>query len=87
MLSLGKLVAEFYVCCLLFVAIVLAPIAWAAGINILRLIRYFAAELMIVVGTSSGESVFPSRAGQTAAAGRGGIRRRPGAARRLLVQS
>ena len=60
LLSLGKLVSEFYLCCLLFVAIVLTPIAFAAGVNILRLIRYFAAELMIVVGTSSGESVFPS---------------------------
>jgi aerobic C4-dicarboxylate transport protein len=60
LLSLGKLVGEFYVCCALFVALVLTPIAWAAGVNILRLIRYFAAELMIVVGTSSGESVFPS---------------------------
>jgi aerobic C4-dicarboxylate transport protein len=60
LLSVGKLVSEFYVCCLLFVAIVLTPIAFAAGINILRLIRYIAAELMIVVGTSSGESVFPS---------------------------
>lgn len=59
LLSLGKLVGEFYVCCLLFVALVLTPIAAAAGINILRLIRYLAAELMIVVGTSSGESVFP----------------------------
>jgi aerobic C4-dicarboxylate transport protein len=60
LLALGKLVSEFYVCCLLFVAIVLTPIAYAAGVNILRLIRYFAAELLIVVGTSSGESVFPS---------------------------
>jgi aerobic C4-dicarboxylate transport protein len=60
LVALGKLVGEFYVCCLLFVAIVLAPIAWAAGVNILQLIRYLAAELMIVVGTSSGESVFPS---------------------------
>jgi aerobic C4-dicarboxylate transport protein len=60
LLSLGKLVSEFYVCCLLFVAMVLTPIAFAAGINILRLIRYIATELMIVVGTSSGESVFPS---------------------------
>lgn len=60
LVALGKLVGEFYICCALFVAVVLTPIAWAAGINILRLIRYFAAELMIVVGTSSGESVFPS---------------------------
>jgi aerobic C4-dicarboxylate transport protein len=60
LVALGKLVAEFYLCCLLFVAIVLTPIALAFGVNILRLIRYFAAELMIVVGTSSGESVFPN---------------------------
>jgi aerobic C4-dicarboxylate transport protein len=60
LLALGKLVSEFYVCCLLFVAMVLTPIAFVAGVNILRLIRYFAAELLIVVGTSSGESVFPS---------------------------
>jgi aerobic C4-dicarboxylate transport protein len=60
LLALGKLVAEFYVCCLLFVALVLTPIAYAAGVNILRLIRYLAPELMIVFGTSSGESVFPS---------------------------
>jgi aerobic C4-dicarboxylate transport protein len=59
LVSLGKLVVEFYVCCVLFVAFVLAPIAWWFGINILRLVRYIAAELMIVVGTSSGESVFP----------------------------
>ena len=59
LVSLGRLVGEFYVCCALFIALVLTPIAFAAGINILRLIRYIGAELMIVVGTSSGESVFP----------------------------
>jgi aerobic C4-dicarboxylate transport protein len=59
LLALGRLVAEFYVCCALFVILVLTPIAWGFGINILRLIRYIAAELMIVAGTSSSESVFP----------------------------
>ena len=59
LIALGRLVAEFYVCCALFVALVLTPIAWGFGINILRLIRYIGAELMIVVGTSSSESVFP----------------------------
>jgi aerobic C4-dicarboxylate transport protein len=59
LLALGKLVGEFYVCCILFVALVLWPIAWWFGISLVRLIRYFAAELMIVVGTSSSESVFP----------------------------
>ena len=37
LLALGKLVSEFYLCCLLFVAIVLTPIAYAAGINILQI--------------------------------------------------
>src|SRR5580693_2983698 len=37
LVALGKLVAEFYVCCLLFVAIVLTPIGWAVGVNILQL--------------------------------------------------
>jgi aerobic C4-dicarboxylate transport protein len=60
LLSLGKLVSEFYLCCLLFVVLVLTPIAYAAGVNILKLVRYFGAELLIVFGTSSGESVFPS---------------------------
>jgi aerobic C4-dicarboxylate transport protein len=59
LLALGNLVAAFYVCCLLFVAFVLWPIAWWFGISLIKLIRYIAAELMIVVGTSSSESVFP----------------------------
>jgi len=59
LLALGALVGEFYVCCVLFVALVLWPIAWWFGISLTKLIRYIAAELMIVVGTSSSESVFP----------------------------
>jgi aerobic C4-dicarboxylate transport protein len=59
LLALGNLVAMFYVCCALFVLLVLWPIAWGFGIDMLRLIRYIGAELMIVVGTSSSESVFP----------------------------
>jgi aerobic C4-dicarboxylate transport protein len=38
---------------------VLWPIAWRFGIDLPRLIRYIGTELMIVVGTSSSESVFP----------------------------
>jgi len=59
LLALGNLVLMFYVLCALFVVLVLWPIAWAFGINLLRLMRYIAAELLIVVGTSSSESVFP----------------------------
>ncbi|HEY6361166.1 MAG TPA: cation:dicarboxylase symporter family transporter [Vicinamibacterales bacterium] len=59
LLALGNLVVMFYACCALFVLFVLWPIAWGFGIDMLRLVRYIAAELMIVVGTSSSESVFP----------------------------
>jgi aerobic C4-dicarboxylate transport protein len=59
LVALGNLVLMFYVCCALFVLLVLWPIAWGFGIDMLRLVRYIGAELMIVVGTSSSESVFP----------------------------
>jgi aerobic C4-dicarboxylate transport protein len=59
LISLGKLVAEFYVVCAVFVALVLWPIAKWNGVSLIRLIRYFGTELLIVMGTSSSESVFP----------------------------
>ena len=59
LLALGNLVLMFYVLCALFVLLVLWPIASAFRINMPRLVRYIGAELMIVVGTSSSESVFP----------------------------
>ncbi len=59
LLALGNLVLMFYVLCALFVLLVLWPIAWGFGIDLPRLVRYIGAELMIVVGTSSSESVFP----------------------------
>jgi aerobic C4-dicarboxylate transport protein len=59
LLALGNLVLMFYVLCALFVLLVLWPIAWGFGIHMPRLVRYIGAELMIVVGTSSSESVFP----------------------------
>jgi len=59
LLALGNLVLMFYVLCALFVLLVLWPIAWACGVNLLRLIRYIGTELMIVFGTNSSESVFP----------------------------
>jgi aerobic C4-dicarboxylate transport protein len=57
--TLGALVGEFYLTCLLFIILVLWPIAWWNGINLLALIRTIGAELLLVIGTSSSESVFP----------------------------
>ena len=59
LISLGHLVVHFYICCALFIVLVLWPIAAAFRINFPRLIRYLSAELLLVIGTSSGESVFP----------------------------
>ena len=57
--SLGKLMGTFYLTCLLFVFIVLGLIALINGFNIFKFVRYIKEELLIVLGTSSSESVLP----------------------------
>jgi aerobic C4-dicarboxylate transport protein len=57
--SLGTMVGEFYLTCLAFIVLVLWPIAWWNGISLINLVRYIRTELLIVIGTSSSESVFP----------------------------
>jgi aerobic C4-dicarboxylate transport protein len=59
LLPLGKLIAGFYVTCLLFVFLILGPVARFAGFSIWRLIGYIREELLVVLGTSSSESVLP----------------------------
>src|SRR5262245_39159655 len=59
LICICKLVGEFCVVFAVFVAVVLWPIAKGNGVRLTRLIRYIGAELLIVMGTSSGESVFP----------------------------
>jgi aerobic C4-dicarboxylate transport protein len=56
---LAKLMGCFYLTCLLFIFIVLGIIAKYAGFNIVRFIIYIKDELLIVLGTSSSESVLP----------------------------
>ena len=58
--NLAGLVATFYLTSLLFVLVVLGTVAWFAGFNILHLIRYLRAELLLVLGTSSSEAALPS---------------------------
>ncbi|MEV6483053.1 C4-dicarboxylate transporter DctA [Streptomyces sp. NPDC051576] len=57
--SLGKLIGVFYLIVLLFFVLVLWPVSRYAGISLFKLLRYFRAELFLVLGTSSSESVFP----------------------------
>jgi aerobic C4-dicarboxylate transport protein len=59
LVSLGELMAAFYTTCLIFVFGVLGTIAWIAGFSIFKFIRYIKEELLIVLGTSSSESVLP----------------------------
>src|SRR5438067_2754865 len=59
LVSLGKLMGTFYVTCLVFILIVLGLIARFHGFSILKFIRYIKEELLIVLGTSSSESVLP----------------------------
>jgi aerobic C4-dicarboxylate transport protein len=59
LLSLGKLMGSFYATCLIFIFVVLGTIARAHGFSIWKFIRYIKEELLIVLGTSSSESVLP----------------------------
>ncbi|RMX03559.1 dicarboxylate/amino acid:cation symporter [Corticibacter populi] len=59
LLNLGKLMLTFYGTCLLFIFVVLGTIARHTGFSIRRFIRYIKDELLIVLGTSSSESVLP----------------------------
>jgi aerobic C4-dicarboxylate transport protein len=57
--SLGKLMGTFYLTCLLFIFVVLGLIARFHGFSIWKFIKYIKEELLIVLGTSSSESVLP----------------------------
>lgn len=59
LLNLAALIATFYVTSILFVVLVLGGIARLAGFSIFRFIGYIKDELLIVLGTSSSETVLP----------------------------
>ncbi|MEF9996144.1 MAG: dicarboxylate/amino acid:cation symporter, partial [Burkholderiaceae bacterium] len=59
LVPLAKLMGTFYLTCLAFVFLVLGSIARAHGFRILQFIKYIKEELLIVLGTSSSESVLP----------------------------
>jgi aerobic C4-dicarboxylate transport protein len=59
LLSLGKLMGAFYATCLIFIFVVLGLIARFHGFSIWKFIKYIKEELLVVLGTSSSESVLP----------------------------
>ena len=59
LINLVQLIGTFYLTSLIFVLVVLGSIARVAGFSILRFIGYIKDELLIVLGTSSSETVLP----------------------------
>ncbi len=59
LVSLGKLMGTFYATCLFFIFVVLGLIARFHGFSIWKFVKYIKEELLIVLGTSSSESVLP----------------------------
>jgi aerobic C4-dicarboxylate transport protein len=59
LLSLGQLMATFYLTCLVFIFVILGTIARVHGFSIWKFIKYIKEELLIVLGTSSSEAVLP----------------------------
>jgi aerobic C4-dicarboxylate transport protein len=59
LLSLGKLMLCVYLTSILFVFVVLGLISFCHGFSLWKFLRYIREELLIVLGTSSSESVLP----------------------------
>ncbi len=59
LIYLAKLVGLYYVTSLAFVFLVLGSVAGMAGLSILKLIRLVREELLLVLGTASGEVALP----------------------------
>ncbi len=57
--NLAKLIGTFYLSSALFIVLVLGVVARLAGFSIFRFIAYIKEELLIVLGTSSSETVLP----------------------------
>ena len=59
LVSLGNLIICFYVICLVFVFLVLAPVCKMCGFSIFKLMRYIREEILICFATTSSEAVLP----------------------------
>lgn len=59
LLSLGNLLACFYVTCLIFIFLILGPICKLCGFSLFKLMRYLREEILVCLATTSSESVLP----------------------------
>lgn len=58
--SLGMLMLCFYATCVLYIFVAVGLILKYYGISIFKMLRYIKEELLVVLGTSSSESVLPA---------------------------
>jgi len=61
--SLGpliKLIATFWITCILFVLIVMGGISWAAGFSIIKYLAYIKEEIILTLAVSSSEPALPT---------------------------
>ena len=59
LVSLIELLGEFYIACAIFILVVLGGVARLAGFSVLRLIHYLREELLVILATTSSETVLP----------------------------
>lgn len=57
---LAKLILSFYVTCILFVLVVMGGVARLAGFSIIKFLFYIKEEILLVLATSSSETVLPT---------------------------
>ncbi len=60
LVALGQLIGEFFLICGLFVAAVFGLVARLAGISLWRLLAYIRDEILVVLATTSTETVLPA---------------------------
>jgi aerobic C4-dicarboxylate transport protein len=57
---LAKLIATFYITCILFVLVVLGAVGWFAGFNLIKFLKYIKEEMILVLAISSSEPAIPT---------------------------
>jgi aerobic C4-dicarboxylate transport protein len=69
LVSLGKLVAVFYLGCIVFIAVVMGLVARVAGFSLWKFIKYINEEMLLAFSTASSEAVLPRMLGKLERAG------------------
>jgi aerobic C4-dicarboxylate transport protein len=59
LVQLGALLGAFYLTSAVFIFGILGSVAWLSGFSIIRFLAYIREELLIILGTSSSETVLP----------------------------